>query len=107
MTDGAGAISEAAPEAERPAATRVVVLFLLLAALTAAELWVSGMEAGRAARITALSGLLIAKVGFVISWVMRARASRPAARLAMAAIALAAGAAVVLMLDVVFRMTVR
>ena len=108
MTDGADAASQVILEAERPAATRIVVLFLLLAGLTAGELWVSALiEAGRPARITALSGLLIAKVGFVVAWVMRARANRPAARLAMAAIALAAGAAVVLMLDSVFRVTVR
>ena len=89
-----------ADTASRPAT------FPLLAALTACELVVPGMDAGRAARITALAGLVIAKVGLVLSFFMRARASRRAARLTLLAIGVAAGVAVVFMLETVFRVNV-
>jgi cytochrome c oxidase subunit IV len=89
--------------ASRPATFPLLAVFALLAALTACELVVPGMEAGRAARITALAGLLMAKVGLVLSFFMRARASRRAARLTLLAIGVAAGAGVVLMLETVFR----
>lgn len=102
MSDGV----DTTPDAARPATSHVIAVFALLALFTAGELWVIGLAAGRAARITALSGLLIAKVGLVLSFFMQARARRPAARLAVAAIALAAGAAVVLMLETVFRVNV-
>jgi hypothetical protein len=109
MTDGAGsaATETFAPRREAISTAAVVVVFTLLACLTAAELVVVGMEAGRAARITALAGLLMAKVGLVLSWIMRGRTRRQATRLTVLAIVLAAGAAVVLMLDTVFRVNVR
>jgi hypothetical protein len=62
---------------------------------------------GRAARITALAGLLMAKVGLVLAFFMRARASRQASWLALVAIGFAAAVAVVLMLETVYRVGVR
>jgi hypothetical protein len=103
MTDAAGTTSDA----PRPGTFPVVMVVALLAFLTASELFVAGMDAGRAARITALAGLLMAKVGLVLSWIMGGRAHRQATRLTVLAIALAAAAAVVLMLDTVFRVNVR
>jgi hypothetical protein len=81
--------------------------FVALIALTAGELTVVDLEVGRAARITALAGLLMAKVGLVLSIFMRARARRYASWLALTAIGLAVGAAVVLMLETVSRVLVR
>ena len=92
--------------AARPAPFPLLAVFALLAALTACELGVPELDAGRAARITALAGLLMAKVGLVLSFFMRARASRRAARLTLLAIGVAAGVAVVLMLETVFRVNV-
>jgi cytochrome c oxidase subunit IV len=90
----------------RPSTLPLLAVFALLAALTTCELFVAGMDAGRATRITALAGLLMAKVGLVLSFFMRARASRRAARLALLAIGVAAGVGVVLMLETVFRVNV-
>ena len=50
--------------------------FVALLALTSGELIVVGLDAGRAARITALAGLLMAKVGVVMAFFMHARANR-------------------------------
>jgi len=75
-------------------------------ALTSLELVVVGLDMERAERITTLAGLLMAKVMLVLAFFMRARTSRPAVRLALAAIALAVAAAVVLMLEMVFRVRV-
>jgi len=102
----AGAMTGDADTASRPATFPLLAAFALLAALTACELVVPGMDAGRAARITALAGLVIAKVGLVLSYFMRARASRRAARLTLLAIGVAAGVAVVFMLETVFRVNV-
>ncbi len=90
----------------RPATLPLLAVFALLVGLTACELFVAGMDAGRATRITALAGLLMAKVGLVLSFFMRARANRRAARLVLLAIGVAAGVAVVLMLETVFRVNV-
>ena len=92
--------------ASRPATFPLLAVFAVVAAMTACELVVPGMDAGRAARITALAGLVMAKVGLVLSFFMRARASRHAARLTLLAIGVAASAAVVLMLETVFRVNV-
>jgi heme/copper-type cytochrome/quinol oxidase subunit 4 len=78
----------------------------LLVALTSLELIVVGLGMERAARITTLAGLLIAKVGLVIFFLMRARQDRRSARLTLTAIVFAAGVAVVLMLETVFRVNV-
>jgi cytochrome c oxidase subunit IV len=104
MTDDGGADSLAAP---RPAGLALAAAFAALVALTAGELVVTGLAAGRAARITALAGLLMAKVGLVLAFFMHARASRRASALALGAIGFAAGSAVVLMLETVFRVGVR
>ena len=61
----------------------------------------------RAARITTLAGLLLAKVRLVLSFLMRALCKRRASWLLLVAIGLAAGAAVVLMLEMVYRVGVR
>jgi cytochrome c oxidase subunit IV len=96
------------PSANPPEGARLAVLslpaaFAALLALTACELYVVGSPGDRAVDITALAGLLMVKVGLVLSFFMRARASRHAARLTLLAIALAAGVAVVFMLETVFR----
>ena len=83
-----------------------VAAFALLVALTSLELIVVGLEMDRAARITTLSGLLIAKIGLVIFFLMSARQNRRSARLTLTAIVFAAGVAVVLMLETVFRVNV-
>jgi len=91
----------------RPTTFPLLAVFALVAALTACELFVAGMDAGRAARITALAGLLMAKVGLVLSFFMRARAQRRASWLLLVSIGLGVGAAVVLMLEMVHRVGVR
>ena len=64
-------MTDDADTASGPATFPLLAVVALLAALTACELVVSGMEdAGRAARITALAGLLMAKVGLVLSFFM-------------------------------------
>jgi hypothetical protein len=78
----------------------------VLVALTCAELIVIGLDADRAARITALAGLLMAKVGAVMAFFMHARANRRAAWFALVAIAFAAGAGVVLLLETAYRVRV-
>ena len=76
-----------------------------VAALTVAEILVARSDGERALRITALAGLLMAKVGWVLLIFMRARARavRVAARFVVAALLLSAGYAVVLMLEAAFR----
>jgi len=93
------------PDTPRPRTGPLVAAFIALVALASCELWVIGLTAGRAARITALAGLLMAKVGLVLAFFMRGRANRRASWLVLTAIGLATGAAVVLMLDTVFRVT--
>jgi hypothetical protein len=77
--------------------------FVALCALTAAELGIALAGGDRALRITALVGLLGVKFAVVLSFFMRAQASRRAARLTLAALAAAVGFAVVLMLEAAFR----
>jgi hypothetical protein len=99
-------MSDAAAPA-RPSGLALGVTFAALVALTSLELIVvAGMDMERAARITTLAGLLMAKVGLVLFFLMRARENWWSARLTMAAIALGAGAAVVLMLETVYRVSV-
>jgi heme/copper-type cytochrome/quinol oxidase subunit 4 len=80
--------------------------FLTLAILTIAELLVVGLDFGldRAARVTALCGLLMAKAGLVLAVFLRVGGRRRDPRLALAALFLAAGFAVVLMIEMAFRM---
>ena len=77
--------------------------FVALIVLTAAELGVALAGGDRATRVTALSGLLGAKVAVVLTLFMRAQTSRRAARLTVAALATAVGFAVVLMLEAAWR----
>jgi len=84
----------------------IAATFCLLVALTIAELIVVGLDADRAARITALAGLLMAKVGAVMAFFMHARANRRAAWFVLVAILFAAGAGVVLLLETAYRVRV-
>jgi hypothetical protein len=95
-----------ASDTARPRTAALLAAFVALIAMTSCELVVVGLAAGRAARITALAGLLMAKVGLVLSFFMRARASRQSSWLALVAIGMAVGFAVVLMLEMVFRVNV-
>ena len=103
MTDA----TEAQPPAQRARFLPLGAAFGALVALTLCELLVARMAAGRAARITALAGLLMAKVGLVLSFFMHARRNPRASVGALVSIGFAAGAAVVLMLETVFRVGVR
>jgi hypothetical protein len=80
--------------------------FAALFALGALELIVLGLVMERAARITTLAGLLMAKVGLVLLFLMRARQSRRSARLLLTAIVFCAGVAVVLMLETAYRVSI-
>jgi hypothetical protein len=91
-------------ESETPGLRAALLATATLAILTSAELAVLGIaELGRTARITALAGLLMAKVGLVFVFFMRGPATRSTSRLAFAALVTAVGFAVVLMLEVAFR----
>jgi cytochrome c oxidase subunit IV len=81
--------------------------FAALIAMTVAELTVVDLQIGRAARVTVLCGLLLAKAGLVSTVFLRVRLRRRDPRLALAAVLLAAGFAVVLMLETAFRMRQR
>ena len=100
MTDGA------APVAARHGNLALGATFAALVGLTALELIVVGLGMERAARITTLAGLLMAKVGLVIFLLMRARENRRGARLLLTAIAFGAGVAVVLMLETAYRVAI-
>jgi hypothetical protein len=100
MTDGA------APAAARQGNLVLGATFAALMGLTALELIVVGLGMGRAARITTLAGLLMAKVGLVLFALMRARQSRRSARLLLTAIAFGAGVGVVLMLETAYRVAI-
>jgi hypothetical protein len=91
----------------RPSARAIGLVFAAVALLTMAELIVVGLGIDRASSITALAGLLIAKFGLVLFGVMRARDNRRAAALTLVAVPAAAGIAVVLMLETMFRVGVR
>jgi heme/copper-type cytochrome/quinol oxidase subunit 4 len=84
-----------------------VIGFAILAGLTVAELVVAGLDVGGRARVTALCGLLVAKVGMVLAVFLRVGARRRDPRLAMAALLLASGSAAILMLEMAFRVRQR
>jgi hypothetical protein len=82
--------------------------FLALAALTVVELKVAASDGAGPGRATTLAGLLIAKVGLVLTLCLRADfRRRSASRLVLIALILAAGAAAVLMLEAAFQARVR
>ena len=84
-----------------------VIGFALLAGLTVAELLVAGLDVGGRARVTALCGLLIAKVGMVLAVFLRVGARRRDPRLVLAALLLASSSAAILMLEMAFRVRQR
>jgi hypothetical protein len=89
--------------AARPGRTALVA-FAALVLATSVELWLAvGASGARGTRIAALAGLLIAKAGIVLGWLMKARTHRRAAALTLAAMAVALGYGVILMLEAAFR----
>jgi heme/copper-type cytochrome/quinol oxidase subunit 4 len=84
-----------------------VIGFAILAGLTVAELVVAGLDVGGRARVTALCGLLIAKVGIVLAVFLRVGARRRDPRLALAALLFASSSAAILMLEMAFRVRQR
>jgi|HubBroStandDraft_2_1064218.scaffolds.fasta_scaffold944992_2 heme/copper-type cytochrome/quinol oxidase subunit 4 len=85
----------------------MVIGFAILAGLTVAELVVAGLDVAGRARVTALCGLLIAKVGIVLAVFSRVGARRRDPRLALAALLFASSSAAVLMLEMAFRVRQR
>jgi heme/copper-type cytochrome/quinol oxidase subunit 4 len=80
------------------------LVFLALVTLTAIELTVIQLDAGRAARITALVGLAIAKVAALLFLFMDLRSAPRAIKLVAAVpLLLAPAVAIVLMMDAVYR----
>jgi heme/copper-type cytochrome/quinol oxidase subunit 4 len=84
-----------------------VIGFATLVGLTVAELVVAGLDVGGRVRVTALCGLLIAKVGLVLAVFLRVGARRRDPRLAMAALLFASSSAAILMLEMAFRVRQR
>ena len=107
MTTPNGAPSVSEPVSEPSGAWPLAAAFGALIALTICELLIAGLAAERAGRITALAGLLIAKVALVLSFFMHARKTRRSSVGAFVSIAFAAVVAVVLMLETMFRAGVR
>jgi hypothetical protein len=101
MTDGA--TESLAPARRGPA----LATYVVLAALTAAEIAVARTTGGARERTTALAGLLLAKAGILLAFSLRATPRRPGPRLALLALVLAVGSAVVLMLEAVYRTGLR
>ena len=85
----------------------LVAGFGALVLLATAELLVPGLAAGRSLRITVLAGLLMAKIGIVFVAFLRVRANRRSTGLLAAALVLAAGFAVVLMIESWYRSGIR
>lgn len=81
--------------------------YVLLAALTAGEIFVARADGAARDRTTALAGLLLAKAGLLLAFSLRGTPRRPAPRLALLAIVVAVGFAVVLMLEAVYRAGLR
>jgi cytochrome c oxidase subunit IV len=88
-------------------ARTLALSFAGLVVLTIAEVLVAGLARDRAACVTTLCGLLMAKAGLVLAVFLRVRLRRRDPRLALGALILAAGIAVVLMLEMAFRMRQR
>lgn len=105
MTSDPGT-KQAAPVAARSGTVPLLAAFGALLALTACELVVSGLAAGYATRIAVLTCLLAAKVGLVLTFFMRARASWRASRFTLLSIGFAAAVALVLVLETLFRASV-
>jgi caa(3)-type oxidase subunit IV len=92
------------PEARSPLTSQHIMVFLVLVTVTTLEVSVSQLAFARAVRITALAGLVIAKVAAVMLFFMRLRSESRALRLTAAVpLVLAPAFAVVLMLDAIYR----
>jgi len=100
MTVGA---TDDAPSRRGPA----LATYAVLAALTAAEVAVAGAGGAARDRTTALAGLLLAKAGILLAFSLRGSPRRPGPRLALLALVVAVGFAVVLMLEAVYRAGLR
>ncbi|HVV16208.1 MAG TPA: hypothetical protein VHH90_03320 [Polyangia bacterium] len=81
--------------------------YAVLAALTAVEVAVARTGGAARERTTALAGLLLAKAGILLAFSLRATPRRSGTRLALLAVVLAVGFAVVLMLEAVSRVSLR
>ncbi|HXJ22164.1 MAG TPA: hypothetical protein VMT03_18220 [Polyangia bacterium] len=92
---------------ERPSRAPSLGAFAVLAILTAAEIVVASSGVGDRPRVTALTGLLLAKAGILLVFSLRASWRRSAPRLALIALLLAVGFTIVLMLESVYRTGVR
>jgi hypothetical protein len=92
---------------ERTSNAAVFAGFGALVLLATAELLVPGLAAGRSLRITLLAGLLMAKIGIVFLAFLRVRANRRSTGLLAAALVMAAGFAVVLMIETWHRSGIR
>jgi hypothetical protein len=103
MTDGAG-VNRALTAG--PEMVPLAAAFGALGALTVSELVVAGLAAGYAPRIAALAVLLAVKVGLVLTFFMRARASWRASRMTLVSIGFAVSVVVVLVLETLFRASV-
>jgi hypothetical protein len=87
----------------RAPAASLLLAAVAVAALTGAEIAISGAEIARAPKVTAMVGLLLAKAATVGAFFMGARFGRRSARLTLVAVAVATGYAVVLMLEAAWR----
>jgi caa(3)-type oxidase subunit IV len=84
-----------------------LLVFAALVAMTALELGVLRLDVGRAARVTALCGLAMAKAAALLLFFMDLRAASRALRLTAALpLVIAPAFAIVLMIDAVFRLWV-
>jgi cytochrome c oxidase subunit IV len=95
------------PTIEPPRRASILGVFGLLAALTLGEILTARSGLDARLRTTALVGLLLAKAGILLAFSLRASWRRSATRLALLAVAAAAGFTVVLMLEAVYRAGVR
>jgi uncharacterized membrane protein len=92
---------------ERTSSAALFAGFAALVLLATAELLVPGIAADRSLRITLLVGLLMAKIGIVFLAFLRVRANRRSTGLLAAALVMAAGFAVVLMIESWYRSGIR
>jgi hypothetical protein len=100
MTGNAGVNRAGTARAETLA---LAAAFGALAALTVSELVVAGLAVGPTPRIAALAVLLAAKVGLLLTFFMRARASWRASPMTLVSIGFAVSVVVVLVLETLYR----
>lgn len=98
-------MSGAREEESGPGATALSLLLaaIVVAALTGAEIAISRAGVAQAPKVTAMVGLLLAKAATVAAFFMGARLGRRTAGLTALAVVVAAGYAVVLMLEAAWR----